>query len=308
MTFEAPFLYLLFGNERALLLDTGATRDPARFPLRDTVDSLVQEWTSRWLPGRPGRYGLVVAHTHAHGDHVAGDAQLAAGRAPWWSATTCRRSGVLRVRRLAAGPGATSTWAAGSLDVLAIPGHHPAHDRPLDRVDRAAAHRRLRLPGRLYVRDARAFAASLDRLAALVEERGRCGTSWAATSRCPARPGADYPIGADYQPDEAPLAMTVDRLKLAVARAARDTAGQPGGPRVRRRHPLQRSLQDRGGPARPSPVVAHRAHRAAPTPALRGAIATSPQDGSGLTGRAMVSGRRCCPARRSGSGRVHRGR
>jgi len=28
-SYEAPFLYLLFGNERAVLLDTGATADPA---------------------------------------------------------------------------------------------------------------------------------------------------------------------------------------------------------------------------------------------------------------------------------------
>jgi hypothetical protein len=32
-SYEAPFLYLLFGNERAILLDTGATADPAIFPL-----------------------------------------------------------------------------------------------------------------------------------------------------------------------------------------------------------------------------------------------------------------------------------
>jgi hypothetical protein len=29
VSYEAPFLYLLFGNDRALLLDTGATGDPA---------------------------------------------------------------------------------------------------------------------------------------------------------------------------------------------------------------------------------------------------------------------------------------
>ena len=71
--FEGPFLYLLLGADRALLLDTGATADPAAFPLRDTVDTIV----GRWLEDhpRPG-YELVVAHSHAHGDHVAADAQF----------------------------------------------------------------------------------------------------------------------------------------------------------------------------------------------------------------------------------------
>ena len=45
--YEAPFLYLFCGNERALLLDTGATSDPADFPLRDTVDAIL-----RGLAGR----------------------------------------------------------------------------------------------------------------------------------------------------------------------------------------------------------------------------------------------------------------
>ena len=74
VNFEAPFLYLLFGNDRALLLDSGATADPAKFPLRATIDQLV----TRWLARNPrSTYQLVVAHTHGHGDHVAGDAQFA---------------------------------------------------------------------------------------------------------------------------------------------------------------------------------------------------------------------------------------
>src|SRR5215470_3335889 len=72
-SYEAPFLFLLFGNERALLLDTGATADPAAFPLRATVDALV----AGWLAANPREgYELVVAHTHGHGDHVAGDGQF----------------------------------------------------------------------------------------------------------------------------------------------------------------------------------------------------------------------------------------
>ena len=71
---EAPFLYLLFGNDRALLVDTGATPDPQFFPLRATVDRLLDGW----LAARPrDRYQLLVLHSHGHSDHVAGDGQFA---------------------------------------------------------------------------------------------------------------------------------------------------------------------------------------------------------------------------------------
>jgi hypothetical protein len=51
VSYEAPFLYLLFGNERALLLDTGATADAVRFTCYDP-------WTGFLLTGDtvlPGR-------------------------------------------------------------------------------------------------------------------------------------------------------------------------------------------------------------------------------------------------------------
>src|SRR5258708_29831241 len=47
--YEAPFIYLMFGNQRAMLLDTGATTDARVFPLRETVDGLAPPW----LPANP---------------------------------------------------------------------------------------------------------------------------------------------------------------------------------------------------------------------------------------------------------------
>ncbi|MET9517975.1 MBL fold metallo-hydrolase [Streptomyces sp. NPDC002994] len=73
VNYEAPFLFLLFGNTRAVLIDTGATASAEFFPLRRVVDDLV----GRRLAEHP-RDGctLLVLHTHAHGDHVAGDSQF----------------------------------------------------------------------------------------------------------------------------------------------------------------------------------------------------------------------------------------
>lgn len=54
-----------------LLLDSGAVDDPT---LRRAVDGLI----GTWLAARPREpYPLVVAHTHAHGGHRAGDGQFA---------------------------------------------------------------------------------------------------------------------------------------------------------------------------------------------------------------------------------------
>jgi len=60
-TFEAPFIYLLIGTQSALSFDTGATDTQT---LRDAIKQLV------------GDKPLLAAHSHAHGDHIAGDATL----------------------------------------------------------------------------------------------------------------------------------------------------------------------------------------------------------------------------------------
>ncbi len=43
---EAPFMYLLFGNDRAVLLDAGATAETEYFPLAEVVDAVISRWLS----------------------------------------------------------------------------------------------------------------------------------------------------------------------------------------------------------------------------------------------------------------------
>ncbi|NJR64885.1 MAG: hypothetical protein HC772_05505 [Leptolyngbyaceae cyanobacterium CRU_2_3] len=66
-------MYLLFGNNRAMLLDTGSTEFAEFFPLHKTVDHLIDQWLTQY----PRQiYPLIVAHTHLHLDHIEADSQF----------------------------------------------------------------------------------------------------------------------------------------------------------------------------------------------------------------------------------------
>src|SRR4051812_45254985 len=166
--FEAPFLFLLFGTDRALLLDTGATADPAYFPLRRTVDEALADWLD--LHPRTS-YGLVVAHTHGHGDHIAGDGQFADR-----PDTVVVGPGPAAVRDFFGLPGWPDGRAALDLgglvvDVLPGPGHEEAAVVLHDRRTGLLLTGDTLYPGHLYIQALTAYTATVDRLLAFCERR-----------------------------------------------------------------------------------------------------------------------------------------
>jgi hydroxyacylglutathione hydrolase len=223
INYEAPFLYLMFGAERALLLDTGATEDPAVFPLRTTVDRLIEEWLSR--NPRAG-YELIVAHTHAHGDHVAGDPQFADRPATTTVGTTLEL--VESFFGFTAWPEQVVTYDLGDrvLEITGSPGHQVAAITIFDPRTGFLLTGDTVYPGRLYVFDHAAFVASLDRLVAYAQSRPvthvmGCHIEMTTT------PGRDYPLGSKYQPAEPPLQMTVSQL-VEIRDAAATLDGRGG--------------------------------------------------------------------------------
>jgi glyoxylase-like metal-dependent hydrolase (beta-lactamase superfamily II) len=198
--FEKPFLYLLVGGERALLLDTGAGGIDVAAP----VDSLLGAWRARH-GGAPG--ALVVAHSHGHGDHVAGDDQFR-GR-PGVTLVAPDSAAVHRFFALGARAGAPAAFDLGgrTLDVLAIPGHEPASIAVYDRATRVLLTGDTFYPGRLYVRDTAAFAASTARLAAFAAARPVAAVLGTHIEQTRA-PYVDYPEGTRDQPAEDRLALS----------------------------------------------------------------------------------------------------
>lgn len=219
--FEAPFLYVLRGENRALLLDTGAVAGRAECPVRETVDGLLADREA----ARPG-YELVVAHTHGHGDHVAGDPQFT-GR-PRTTVVPRPADAVRSFFGFTAWPAEVTQFDLGGrvLSVIGSPGHHEAAIAVYDPRTGFLITGDTVYPGRLYVSDMAEFTASLDRL---VEFAGthRVSHVLGCHIEMTRTPGRDYPVGCRYQPDEPPLQMTVAQL-TAVRDAALSVAGQPG--------------------------------------------------------------------------------
>ncbi|WP_406832902.1 MBL fold metallo-hydrolase [Pedococcus sp. KACC 23699] len=221
--YEAPFLFLLFGHERAMLLDTGATADAALFPLRSTVDDLVDQWLQR----HPREdYELLVLHTHSHGDHVAGDGQFA--DRPGTRVVGADRASVHRHLGLTPDLDRPALLDLGGrvVECIASPGHDAAAVTYFDARTGFLLTGDTVYPGRLYVEDPAAYALTIDRLVAFADTHPvshvlGCHIEMSTT------PGEDYPVRTTYQPDEPPLEMTVEQLR-DVQRAVAEVGDRPG--------------------------------------------------------------------------------
>ncbi len=203
--YEKPFLYLLFGARTVLLLDTGA----GGLDVAADVDRVVQAWRSRH-GGQPMQ--LVVAHSHAHADHVAGDSLF--HRMPNVTVIGRDTAAVRAFFGIRRWPVDSATFDLGNriIDVLPIPGHQPASIALYDRQTQLLLTGDTFYPGRLYVRDTVAFAVSIRRLLAFTAShpvRALLGTHIENTDV----PGVDYVVGTVDQPREHALALTVANLR-----------------------------------------------------------------------------------------------
>ena len=201
-TWEAPFLYLLVGNRRALLIDTGDVASPAAMPLAKTVQGLV-----------PAGMPLLVVHTHGHLDHRTGDAQFV--HLPGVEVVPADLDHVRRFFGFTAWPNGRAELDLGgrTVDVLPAPGHHQAHVLYYDRGTGILFSGDFLLPGRILVSDTRAYLASAERAVAFLKDRPVTQILGGHIERN--RAGALYAWEAPQHPDEAPLALAkADLLAL----------------------------------------------------------------------------------------------
>jgi hydroxyacylglutathione hydrolase len=202
-TFEAPFMYLLIGSRRALLIDTGDVADPKQMPLAKTVMDL--------LPGDTGaKMPLLVVHTHGHLDHRAGDPQFAPLRHVQVVPTDLGH--VKQFFGFNDWPNGVSQIDLGdrTVDVLPTPGHYPSHVSYYDRNTALFFSGDFFMPGRLIIDDADSDLASARRVADFVKDRP---VSYVLGGHIELNAQGDtFMFGSNYHPDEHALQLTKQDL------------------------------------------------------------------------------------------------
>jgi hydroxyacylglutathione hydrolase len=202
--YEKPFIFLFFGKERAMLVDTGSRNGN----LAPSLQWVVKNWLAR---NQRASIPLIVTHTHAHGDHTFGDKALQAMNDPAMPVTFVAPEveATKKFFGIAAWPTDIGHVDLGDriLDIIPIPGHNVVSVAFYDRNTGVLLSGDSLYPGRLYVQDFAAFQASTERLIRFTDGKTVAhilGNHIEQTST----PFLDYPVGTIYQPNEHELAMS----------------------------------------------------------------------------------------------------
>lgn len=208
INYEAPFMYLFIGTDKALLMDTGATSDSITFPLRREVDKIIS--SNEKETGR--RLKLVVAHSHSHADHYSADDQFRAR--PNTEIVSLRGQQMKKYFGFESWPQNTVSFDLGSrsLTIIPIPGHDEVSIALYDDRTHFLLTGDSFYPGRLYVRDWGSFKASIQRLSAFCKAQ-RVDRLLGNHIEMKDSSGIDYPTGTTYQPHEAALPLSVVDLE-----------------------------------------------------------------------------------------------
>ena len=208
---EAPFMYLLFGNDKAVLLDSGATAEAEYFPLLKTVNEVIARWEA--ANGKSDTE-LVVLPLGSDFSQVQGMAQFSARpntlviepSTAGWQKYLALNKDVKGRGMLNLGSRQITVVSTPGLGGDAISLYDPYSDFLFTGNSFYA--------GRLVIRDFEAYKASLNRL---LELTASMPVSMILGGRIEMSdyPGLDYTLRSNFRPREAPLQLGVDALQDA---------------------------------------------------------------------------------------------
>ncbi|MEX2962040.1 MBL fold metallo-hydrolase [Microbulbifer sp. TYP-18] len=208
--YEAPFIYVLFGNKTVLVLDTGATSDPQAFPLYQTIMDLAENYR---LEENLEPLNILVMHSHGHRDHMAADSQFT--NQP--NVELIEANGPAMNKFIGPGnwPNITREIDLGGriLTIIPSPGHQEQSIAIYDSKTQWLLTGDTLYPGRLYVRNWKKYLESIKRLVEFSQNHN-ISAVLGGHIEMSKTPGEIYPVGSTYQPNETGLALSIEQLRL----------------------------------------------------------------------------------------------
>jgi hydroxyacylglutathione hydrolase len=207
--FEGPFLYLLIGEKRALLLDSGAAPRPGlTFPIRTIVDEILAD--SELDKKRPD-LELIVAHSHSHRDHKYGDSQFA--DRPHTTVIKPEVAAIKEFFKLPNWPADQAVLDLGdrSITIIPLPGHEQGHIAIYDAKTGILLTGDTLYPGLLTVDDWPAYRSSVHRLSQFASTH-KVTYILGAHIEMTAEPRKMYPLMTTFQPREHVLQLELRHL------------------------------------------------------------------------------------------------
>lgn len=204
--FEAPFIYLIFGQDKVLMQDTGASD----VNLVAEVDKIINKWLK---DKKKQSIELIVSHSHGHGDHTFADAQFAQRRNTQVIGKTA--TDVKTFFKFKKWPHQEIIYDLGNraVHILPLPGHEPSHIVIYDPTTQLLLTGDSLYPGRLYFRQLtfHLFKDSFQRLSDWIVEKPIkhvLGTHIEMTKE----PGKDYKFEAKQHLHERHLQLDKEHV------------------------------------------------------------------------------------------------
>lgn len=210
LSYEAPFIYVLMGRDKLLVLDTGALDESVDHSLYAVLEDLLGKEVV-------AAKEMLVIHTHGHRDHYRGDYAFA--NRPKVTLVKPSANDVEKFFGFSNWPEGRATLDLGgrALIVMPTPGHQEEAITVYDPQTQWLLTGDTVYPGVIYVKDWPAYRDSIRKLAAFAAEH-KVAAIMGAHIEMKQQAGTYYPVGSTYQPDEASLDLPVQDLRALAMR------------------------------------------------------------------------------------------
>ncbi len=208
LSYEAPFIYVLIGDEKTLVVDTGATQSADEFPLYKTVLSLHQKHADK---KQSDDREILVIHSHSHSDHYSADSQFEGQENV--TVVPANHSAVHEFFALNDWPNQQTIFELGGrkITVIPTPGHQEEAIAIYDTQTKWLLTGDTFYPGYIYVKDWDDYKESIARLVKFTSNHSVTailGSHIEMTNIA----GEYYDIGTIFQPEEASLVLMTSDL------------------------------------------------------------------------------------------------